>query len=87
MNRQIDLKALVSHVIRGDGVNKCRICMGDTTEGQVYLTDTVLMEGDKPVTLSELLEIVTGIQVSSFSLYRLYKIPKNCPKFCDKRNA
>ncbi|CAH2236877.1 jg23232 [Pararge aegeria aegeria] len=63
MSRQVDVKALVSHVIRGDGVNKCRICMGDTSEGQVYLSDTVLMEGDKPVTLSELLEVVTGIQV------------------------
>ncbi|XP_045781546.1 zinc finger protein 62 homolog [Maniola jurtina] len=63
MSRQVDVKALVSHVIRGDGVNKCRICMGDTSEGQVRLSDTVIMEGDKPVTLSQLLEIVTGIQV------------------------
>ncbi|XP_023952542.2 zinc finger protein 850 [Bicyclus anynana] len=63
MNRQVDVKALVSHVIRGDGANKCRICMGETTEGQVHLSDTVLMEGDKPLTLSEVLEIVTGIQV------------------------
>nr|XP_034838192.1 zinc finger protein 91-like [Maniola hyperantus] len=63
MSRQVDVKALVSHVIRGDGINKCRICMGDTSEGQVRLSDTVIMEGDKPVTLSQLLEIVTGIQV------------------------
>ncbi|XP_050359825.1 zinc finger protein 546-like [Nymphalis io] len=63
MSRQVDVKALVSHVVRGDGVNRCRICMGDTTEGQVHLSDTVIMDGEKPVTLSELLETVTGIQM------------------------
>lgn len=63
MTRQVDVKALVSHVIRGDGVNRCRICMGDTSEGQVQLGDTVIMDGDRPVTLSELLETVTGIKV------------------------
>lgn len=70
MTRQVDIKALVSHVVRGDGVNKCRICMGDTSEGQVYLNDTVMMDGDKPITLSELLETITGIQVRLiFSLF------------------
>ncbi|KPJ18802.1 Zinc finger protein 57 [Papilio machaon] len=49
MSRQVDIKALVSHVVRGDGINKCRICMGDTSEGQVFLGDTVLMDGDQPV--------------------------------------
>ncbi|XP_013135845.1 PREDICTED: zinc finger protein 85-like isoform X3 [Papilio polytes] len=63
MSRQVDIKALVSHVVRGDGINKCRICMGDTSEGQVFLGDTVLMDGDQPVTLSELLETITGVQV------------------------
>ncbi|XP_061726058.1 zinc finger protein 260-like isoform X1 [Cydia pomonella] len=63
MNRQVDVKALVSHIVRGDGLDKCRICMGDTTEGQVYLGDTVMMDGERPVTLSELLEIITGIEV------------------------
>ncbi|CAH2101576.1 unnamed protein product [Euphydryas editha] len=63
MTRQVDVKALVSHVVRGDGVNRCRICMGDTTEGQVHLSDAVIMDGERPVTLSELLETVTGIQM------------------------
>lgn len=63
MTRQVDVKALVSHVIRGDGVNRCRICMGDTSEGQVHLGDTVVMDGERPVPLSELLETVTGIKV------------------------
>lgn len=66
MSRQVDIKALVSHVVRGDGINKCRICMGDTSEGQVFLGDTVLMDGEQPVTLSELLETITGVQVSKF---------------------
>ncbi|XP_013135844.1 PREDICTED: zinc finger protein 471-like isoform X2 [Papilio polytes] len=64
MSRQVDIKALVSHVVRGDGINKCRICMGDTSEGQVFLGDTVLMDGDQPVTLSELLETITGVQMA-----------------------
>ena len=63
MTRQVDVKALVSHIVRGDGANKCRICLGDTTEGQVYLSDTVMMDGDKAVTLSEILETITGIKV------------------------
>ncbi|XP_073964461.1 uncharacterized protein [Choristoneura fumiferana] len=63
MNRQVDIKALVSHIVRGDGLDKCRICMGDTTDGQVYLGDTVMMDGERPVTLAELLEVITGIEV------------------------
>lgn len=64
MTRQVDIKALVSHIVKGDGMDKCRICMGDTSQGQVHLGDTVMMDGDKPVTLSELLETITGVQVS-----------------------
>ncbi|XP_063543971.1 zinc finger protein 616-like isoform X2 [Cydia strobilella] len=67
MNRQVDVKALVSHIVRGDGLDKCRICMGDTTEGQVYLGDTVMMDGERPVTLAELLEIITGIEIAEDS--------------------
>ncbi|XP_075989106.1 uncharacterized protein LOC142985069 isoform X4 [Anticarsia gemmatalis] len=63
MTRQVDVKALVSHIVRGDGVDRCRICMGDTSEGQVHLEDTVMMDGDKPVTLAELLEVITGVEV------------------------
>lgn len=72
MTRQVDVKALVSHIVRGDGANKCRICLGDTTEGQVYLSDTVMMDGDKAVTLSEILETITGIKVKLlFTLFCL----------------
>lgn len=78
MNRKIDVKAILSHIIRGDGINKCRICMGETKEGQVYLEDTVTMYGDKPVTLSEILETITGLQVCYNFLYLV---------FCDKRNG
>lgn len=60
----MDIKALVSHIVRGDGADKCRICLGDTSEGQVYLGDTVMMDGDKSITLSELLETITGVEVS-----------------------
>lgn len=63
MSREIDIKALVSHLVRGDGADKCRICMGDTSEGQVYLGDTVMMDGERPVTLAELLEVITGVEV------------------------
>lgn len=66
MSRQVDIKAIVSHVVRGDGINRCRICMGDTTEGQVFLGDTVMLDGEQPVTLSELLETITGVEVSTF---------------------
>lgn len=66
MSRQVDIKALVSHIVRGDGSDRCRICMGDTTEGQVHLEDTVMMDGDKPVTLAELLEVITGVEVRYF---------------------
>lgn len=58
------MKALVSHIVKGDGKDRCRICMGDTSEGQVFLGDTVMMDGDKPVTLAELLEVITGVEVS-----------------------
>lgn len=60
----MNVKALVSHIIRGDGADRCRICMGDTSEGQVYLEDTVMEDGDKSVTLAELLETITGVEVS-----------------------
>ncbi|XP_059044852.1 zinc finger protein 37 homolog isoform X1 [Achroia grisella] len=65
MTREVDIKALVSHIVRGDGMDKCRICMGDTTEGQVYLEDTVMTQGDKAITLAELLETITGVEVVS----------------------
>lgn len=78
MTRQVDVKALVSHIVRGDGANKCRICLGDTTEGQVYLSDTVMMDGDKPVTLSEILETITGIQVSLFVFFSLFIFYEFC---------
>lgn len=68
MTRQVDIKALVSHIVRGDGADRCRICMGDTSEGQVYLEDTVMMDGDKPVTLAELLHIITGVQIKEDTL-------------------
>ncbi|XP_028037528.1 zinc finger protein 91-like [Bombyx mandarina] len=64
MTRQVDVKALISHLVRGDGTEKCRICMGETTEGQVYLGDTVMVDGEKPVTLAELLEQITGVEVT-----------------------
>lgn len=63
MNRQVDVKALISHIVRGDGADRCRICMGDTTEGQVLLEDTVMLDGDRPITLAELLETLTGVEV------------------------
>ncbi|KAL0808296.1 hypothetical protein ABMA28_012789 [Loxostege sticticalis] len=63
MSREIDVKALVSHLVRGDGADKCRICMGETSEGQVFLGDTVMMDGEKPVTLADLLEMVTGVEM------------------------
>ncbi|RVE46098.1 hypothetical protein evm_009262 [Chilo suppressalis] len=63
MSREVDVKALISHIVRGDGADKCRICMGDTSEGQVYLGDTVMMDGERPVTLAELLEVITGVEV------------------------
>lgn len=68
MSRQVDVKALVSHIVRGDGTDKCRICMGDTSEGQVFLGDTVLLDDNQPVTLAELLETITGVEVSLPSL-------------------
>ncbi|CAH2062552.1 unnamed protein product, partial [Iphiclides podalirius] len=37
--------------------------MGDTTEGQVFLGDTVMLDGEQPVTLSELLETITGVEM------------------------
>lgn len=64
MNLQVNVKALISHIVKGDGQDKCRICMGDTSEGQVYLGDTVMMDGERPVTLAELLETITGVEVS-----------------------
>lgn len=67
----MDIKSLVSHIVRGDGLDKCRICMGDTSQGQVYLTDTVMMDGDKAVTLSELLEVTTGVEVCNLIGYHL----------------
>ncbi|XP_053618705.1 zinc finger protein 345-like isoform X2 [Plodia interpunctella] len=63
MPREVDVKALVSHIVLGNGMDKCRICMGDTTNGQVHLGDTVMTDDDKPVTLAELLEIITGVEV------------------------
>ncbi|XP_059044854.1 zinc finger protein 484-like isoform X2 [Achroia grisella] len=65
MTREVDIKALVSHIVRGDGMDKCRICMGDTTEGQVYLEDTVMTQGDKAITLAELLETITGVEMEN----------------------
>lgn len=67
MSRQVDVKALISHIVKGDGQDKCRICLGDTSEGQVYLGDTVMLDGDRPVTLAELLETITGVEVSAKS--------------------
>lgn len=75
MNRQVDIKALVSHIVRGDGLEKCRICMGDTTDGQVYLGDTVMMDGERPVTLAELLEVITGIEVRLFTIIFFHITP------------
>lgn len=69
INRQVDVRALVSHIVKGDGLDKCRICMGDTSQGQVHLGDTVMMDGDKPVTLSELLVLITGVEVSRYFYY------------------
>ncbi|KAM3958673.1 uncharacterized protein ACR2FA_007312 [Aphomia sociella] len=63
MTREVDIKALVSHIVRGDGMDKCRICMSDTTDGQVYLGDTVMTDGDKSVTLAEVLETITGVEI------------------------
>lgn len=77
MSKQVDVKALVSHVVRGDGVQRCRICMGDTSEGQVHLEDTVMMDGDKPITLSELLETVTGVQVCLCTLFTIKSSANN----------
>ncbi|XP_037299273.1 zinc finger protein 39 isoform X3 [Manduca sexta] len=77
MSRQVDVKALVSHIVRGDGADKCRICMGDTAEGQVFLGDTVMMDGDKAVTLAELLELITGVEVESNSV-----LPNKLCKLC-----
>lgn len=72
MSRQVDVKAIVSHIVRGDGADKCRICMGDTSEGQVFLGDSVLLDGNRAVTLAELLETITGVEVShSKSLYKV----------------
>lgn len=68
MSRQVDVKALISHIVKGDGQDKCRICLGDTSEGQVYLGDTVMLDGDRPVTLAELLETITGVEVSESKL-------------------
>ncbi|KAJ2941987.1 hypothetical protein O0L34_g752 [Tuta absoluta] len=68
MSRQVDVKALISHIVRGDGADRCRICMGDTSEGQVYLGDTVMMDNDRPVSLSELLEVITGVEINEDSL-------------------
>ncbi|XP_053618697.1 zinc finger protein 234-like isoform X1 [Plodia interpunctella] len=67
MPREVDVKALVSHIVLGNGMDKCRICMGDTTNGQVHLGDTVMTDDDKPVTLAELLEIITGVEVDEDS--------------------
>ncbi|XP_041968447.1 zinc finger protein 594-like [Aricia agestis] len=65
MTQQIDVRAIITHIICGDGRTKCRICMRDTKDGLVLLEDTVMMDGEKAVTLSEVLEIVTGIEVES----------------------
>lgn len=86
MTRQVDVKALISHLVRGDGAEKCRICMGETTEGQVYLGDTVMVDGEKPVTLAELLEQITGVEVSYVKC--LNKVAKRTLFiFCEKRNG
>ncbi|XP_038221037.1 zinc finger protein 501-like isoform X1 [Zerene cesonia] len=63
MSIQVDIKALVSHIVKGDGLDKCRICMGSTKEGRVFLGDTVMMDEGKAVTLAEVLENITGIQM------------------------
>ncbi|CAG4958474.1 unnamed protein product [Colias eurytheme] len=63
MSKQVDIKALVSHIVKGDGMDKCRICMGSTKEGRVFLEDTVMMDEGKAVTLAEILERITGIQM------------------------
>lgn len=63
MARQVDIKAIISHIVRGDGLNKCRICMGSTKEGQVFLSDTVMKDAGKSVTLAEVLLNITGLQV------------------------
>lgn len=78
MSREIDVKALVSHLVRGDGADKCRICMGETSEGQVFLGDTVMMDGEKPVTLADLLEMVTGVEVGLFVNILKCNIHVNC---------
>lgn len=91
MSRQVNVKALISHIVKGDGQDKCRICMGDTSEGQVYLGDTVMVDGDRPVTLAELLETITGVEVSGNnkinSLNQLIHISLFIFRiFCEKRN-
>ncbi|CAF4892170.1 unnamed protein product [Pieris macdunnoughi] len=63
MTRQIDIKAIISHILCGDGLDKCRICMGSTQEGQVFLGDTVMKDGGKSVTLGEILLSITGLQM------------------------
>lgn len=88
----MDVKALISHIVKGDGQDKCRICMGDTSEGQVYLGDTVMLDGDRPVTLAELLESITGVEVSGIQKRKWSRNPLTYVFlfifriFCEKRN-
>lgn len=91
MSRHVDVKALISHIVKGDGQDKCRICLGDTSEGQVYLGDTVMLDGDRPVTLAELLETITGVEVSGKKKIMVSKLTDVCFLFiiriiCEKRN-
>lgn len=72
MGHEIDIKALASHIIRGDGSDRCRICMGPVDEGAVFLEDTITLDGERPITLIELLNTLTGIQVGT--AYCFYEI-------------
>ncbi|CAK1555969.1 unnamed protein product [Leptosia nina] len=79
MSTEIDVKAIVSHILRGDGLEKCRICMGNTSAGLVLLTDSVMTDAGKPITLCEILEAITGTPVEKGSCLP-YGLCSSCSK-------
>ncbi|VVD05964.1 unnamed protein product [Leptidea sinapis] len=63
MSRRVDIKALVSHLVRKDGSNNCRICMGSTSDGMVFLGDTVMELNGIPTTLADVFEKISGLRM------------------------
>lgn len=71
MDLQLDVRALISHIVRADGAAKCRLCLRETSENPFLLDHTVMVDGDKAISFAELLESVTGVKVINFGISTL----------------